>query len=320
MSTERKGIELFVGLFLLIGLGMIAAMVLLFGRVGQGWEKYYPLTVEFPNASGLVKGSDVLLSGARIGSVEHAPRLTGKGFAVATDLRIREGVAIPRKASFLIRTSGMLGDSYVEVAAPASFDPADVFAPGETAIGGKAGGLDDLTAKGGVFLDTLNRDVLLKLSSELDEIQAATTAINEKLLSERNLKNLEDTIGNLKTTTAQFAETSKGLDRVVGKAGEVIDSAKGTMKTVDSVAGDLRLAIADVRKVADSTKKTVDSAKGLIGQAAQGDGPLGALMSDEKTAEDLKALISNLRRSGVLFYKDRGAAPAATPRPLPPRR
>ncbi|MES2569813.1 MAG: MCE family protein, partial [Verrucomicrobiota bacterium] len=63
MSTEKKNVEVFVGLFLLMGFSAIAIMVVVFGRVGQSLQKTYPITVIFPNASGLVKGSDVLLAG-----------------------------------------------------------------------------------------------------------------------------------------------------------------------------------------------------------------------------------------------------------------
>ena len=69
MSTERKGIEVYVGLFLFVGMATIAAMVVVFGRVGEGFQKTYPLVVEFPNASGLIKDSYVLMSGAQIGKV-----------------------------------------------------------------------------------------------------------------------------------------------------------------------------------------------------------------------------------------------------------
>ncbi len=313
MSTERKGVELYVGLFLLIGFGVIAAMVLLFGRVGQGFQKVYPITVEFPNAGGLVKGCDVLLSGARIGTVVELPRLTGKAFAVAAPMKIDVGVNIPRASTFLIRTNGMLGDAYVDVVPPVVFDPADVIQPGDTIAGSRAGGLDELTAKGGKMMDTLNEEVLRKINMELDEIQIATRNINAKLLSDENLKNLQETFANLKETSAGFATTSKNLDAVVAKTGEAVDSAKGTLKTVDGAAGDVRLAIADIRKM-------TDSANALVKKAANGDGTLGTLISDKEAAADLKALISNLRRSGVLFYKNRpenAPEPAATPPPRP---
>ena len=310
MSTERKGVELFVGLFLLIGFGVIATMAVLFGRVGQGFQKLYPITVEFPNASGLVNGCDVLLSGAKVGTVTEAPRLTGHAYAVAAPMRINEGVHIPHKSTFVIRTSGMLGEAYVDVVPPLEFDPTDFIRPGETVIGSRASGLDDLTAKGGKMMDTLNEEVLRKINMELDEIHIATRSVNGRLLSETNLKNIEETFANLKKTTTEFSQTSKDLDAVVAKTDEAVDSAKLMLKTVDSAAGDIRLAIGDFRKL-------TDSANGLVKKATAGDGTLGMLISDRQTAENLKALIANLRRSGVLFYKDRTlpVTEAATPRP-----
>jgi phospholipid/cholesterol/gamma-HCH transport system substrate-binding protein len=315
MSTERKGTEFIVGLFLLIGFGVIAAMVLMFGR-GQGLKNPYEITVEFPNAGGLVKGCDVLLSGARIGTVIEPPRLTGKSFQVVAKMKISESVRIPTASSFLIRTNGMLGDSFVDVVPPADFDPEDVIKEGQTVLGTQSSGLDSLMAKGGKMMDTLNEEVLRKLNAELDEIQVATRAINKSLLSEQNLKNLQDTFANLKKTTDQFAEASKHLDAVVTKTGEAVDSAKVTLKTVDGAAGDVRLAIADVRKMSDSANL-------LVKKATNGEGVLGTLVSDKETADDLKALIANLRRSGVLFYKDRpleGGEPATKPKATPPPR
>src|SRR5882757_4498225 len=108
MSNERKGVEFFVGLFLLIGFGVIAAMIVTFGRLGRGMEERYPVRVRFPNASGLVKGSSVLLSGASIGVVSQAPRLSGGNYEVEVGLLIRKAVKIPRTATFQIRSSGML--------------------------------------------------------------------------------------------------------------------------------------------------------------------------------------------------------------------
>src|ERR1700743_318496 len=98
---ERKGLEFFVGLFLLIGFGVVATLVVLFGRVG-GVEKLYQIRVRFPNASGLIKGSDVLVSGASIGKVADSPTLTGDNYEVEVQLDIRDAVRIPRQSVFQI--------------------------------------------------------------------------------------------------------------------------------------------------------------------------------------------------------------------------
>jgi len=166
------------------------------------------------------------------------------------------------------------------------------------------------------MIDTLNTEILSKLSDELDQIKTATKSINEELLNKKNMANLEETLANLKTSSEGFSKASRDLDLVVAKTQEAVESAKGTLKTVDGAAGDLRLAIGDFRKVADS-------AHTLLGKAGSGEGTLGMLISDKQTAENLKALIANMRRSGVFFYKDRpastGTAPV-TPTPTPKRR
>lgn len=318
MSTEHKGADFFVGLFLLIGFAIIAMMVLVFGRVSQGGKDSYPLKVEFPNASGLIKGCQVFLSGALVGSVAEPPRLVDDNYTVAVLLQINEGIQIPRKSTFQIRTAGMLGDAYVDVVPPVMIPPskfteADFAEPGELIKGQRVPGLDDLTAKGGMMIDTLNTEILRKLSAELDQINTATTSINERLLSEKNLKNLEEAFANLKEATDSFADTSKKLDSVVAKVEDVAKLAENTMKGADGAVAEVKLTLADFREAADATTKTVGSARLLINKVAQGDGPLGMLISDRQTAADLKALITNMRRSGVLFYKDRPAAPAAPP-------
>jgi len=315
MSIERKkSVEFFVGLFLLIGFSVIAAMIVTFGRAGRGMEERYNLRVRFPNASGLVKGSSVLLSGANIGDVSQAPTLTGENYEVEVGLSIRKAVKVPRTAIFQIRSAGMLGDAYVDVVPPGEFTPGDFAEPNELITGKRTGGFDDLTSKGTQVMDTLNRDVLKKVSATLDEIKTTTSTLNEKLLSDKNLSNVEDTFANLKTTSGELTKTTHDLDLMVNRAQEVVDSAKGTMKTIDSAAGDLRLTLGDFRK-------TSESARTLVTKATTGEGALGTLISDKQTAEDLKALISNMRRSGVLWYKNKPVTgPEATPPPATPKK
>jgi phospholipid/cholesterol/gamma-HCH transport system substrate-binding protein len=305
MEGDRKGVELFVGLFLLIGLGCIGTMVVMFGRMGTGAHGYYPLTVEFPNASGLFKGAEVLLSGAKIGQVAEPPTLLRKSVRVQVTLHIRSDVQIPRQTRFVVGSSGLLGDRYVDAQLEPGFDPADAFQPNELIPGRYAGGgMDELTSKGSTVLD--------KLTEELEHIQALTTRLNEGLLNEKNLKNIEATFENLKGVSQHFKDTSRDLDLVVAQAGTTVESAQKLMKTGDAAAADLRLAIDDARKLLGSATKAVDSTAALVEKAGKGGGTLSTLINDKQMAEDLRTLAANLRRSGVLFYKDR---PLATPAP-----
>jgi hypothetical protein len=72
------------------------------------------------------------------------------------------------------------------------------------------------------------------------------------------------------------------------------------MDSAKKAADDLPLAIADARK-------TIQAATQVIQQATNGKGLFATLMTDQGLAKDMRALVSNLREHGVLFYRDSAA-------------
>jgi ABC-type transporter Mla subunit MlaD len=313
MDEHKKGIEIKLGLFITIGLVIVAILVVQFGRVGRAFQEYYQLKVEFPNASGLIKGADVQLAGAKIGDVALAPEIAAGSSAVVVGLRIFKGIKIPKVFRFQIGTTGLLGDRFVEVMPPQGFDPSQYdpndpsqrWQNGDRISGERGGGLTELTAKGG--------DVMEKLRSELDNIEKITTTLSKELLSQQNLKNIETTLTNLKTTSANFADASKNIQTAAQNSTQVMDKAKEAMTTADSAAAELKNAVGDARK-------TLASAQAVFAKASQGSGLLPALLSDRELANNFKALIANVRRSGILFYRDPSSAQAAeAPEPSPRR-
>src|SRR6195256_311073 len=118
MTRQDRGLEFKVGAFVFVGLAMLGALVVQFGRVGEGFKTYYGVTVRFDDASGLLKGSDVLLAGAKIGRVSGGPKLVREGNGVEVPLRIYDYVKIPEGSKFAVGSSGLLGDRFVNVTMP----------------------------------------------------------------------------------------------------------------------------------------------------------------------------------------------------------
>ena len=104
------------------------------------------------------------------------------------------------------------------------------------------------------------------------------------------MQNWKTSIEHLSATTASLSESSKKLEGVVDKA----DLAMGSIR---KDADDMQAVIADARK-------TVQSATQVFREATQGKGLLAALLTNQDLANDLRALINNLRAHGVLFYRD----------------
>jgi phospholipid/cholesterol/gamma-HCH transport system substrate-binding protein len=281
---SEKTLELKVGAFVLAGLAVLAALVVQFGRVGEGFKTYYGLTVKFPDASGLLKGSDVLLAGAKIGRVSGGPRLVQSGEGVEVPLRIFDYVKIPEGSKFTVGSSGLLGDRFVAVAMPPGASESYI-ARNSVIEGTRETGLDDLTREGGFLVSDLRTAV--------QNVNNTISRLNNEALSDVNLLNLKMSVENLNAATTALAQSSQKMDGVIEKAG-------GTMDSTKKAADDVQIAIADARK-------TIQAATEVIQQAANGKGAFAALLTDRELAKDLRALVSNLRTHGVLFYRDSAA-------------
>lgn len=300
MAQQERGTEFKVGAFVFVGLAALAALVVQFGRVGEGLKTYYALTIQFPDASGLLKGSDVLLAGAKIGRVSGGIKLAAGG-GVEVPLRIYDYVKIPAGSKFTVGSSGLLGDRFVAVSMPEG-QPSSYLSKNAKIAGSRETGLDDITREGGFLVGDLRVAV--------QNVNGTVTRLNEQALSPANMENLKSSVEHLNQATGALAESSKKIDIVVEKA-------DATMGSTRKAADDLQIAIADARK-------TIQAATQVMRQATSGTGLLPTLLTNQELAKDLQALVANLRAHGVLFYRDSAAKAEARGVPSrpqnPPRR
>ncbi len=312
-SSESSTLEFRVGLFVLVGLAIIGYLVVSVGRFSNGLVTYYPLTVELPNASGLLRNSKVLLAGASIGTA-GAPVVKADGHAVRVPLQINERIHIARNARIVVGSSGLMGDRYVDVIMP-GVEEGGYYQPGDTIIGSRASGMDDLQAEGSKLIGDLRATVA--------NLNGAVTRVNTEMLTPEMFKNLHDSVANLSATTKNFQSASEKLNGVlddakgtVAQAKGAMDGARDTLASAKTAADDVQKAIGDARGAIGEAKKTLAGVRSATDEAVHGPGLLGTLISNKQLSDNLAALISNLRRSGVIFYKNRAEpTPEATPAP-----
>src|SRR5947209_13376522 len=198
MRRDGRGLEFKVGIFVFLGVAAVGALVVQFGRLGEGFKTYYALTVRFNDASGLLKGSDVLLAGARIGKVAAGPRLVREGNGVLVPLKIYDYIKIPDTSKFTVGSSGLLGDRFVNVTMPTG-KSANFLAPNATINGARETGIEDLTREGGALVGDL-RGVVQK-------IDTTVTRLNDEVLSKATTENLRSSVAHLHEATSAFADS-----------------------------------------------------------------------------------------------------------------
>ncbi len=257
MYNRDPRLETKVGFFVLAGLAVVAFLVVYFGRLGQGLERFYDLQVDFPNASGLLAGADLLLGGARIGYVGRDPQVLPAMQGVAVNLKVREDVLLPSASQFIIGSSGLLGNRFVDVIVAPEANLEQRLEPGSIVEGQRETGLEDLTRDSAALMADV-RKAVARVNTTLERL-------DNTALSEESLQDLRQTLANLKKGSEGFAN-------------------------IDQTSKDLQAAAADARR--------------LMASARSGSGPLPMMLNDPQAATDLKALIANLRRHGVLWYKD----------------
>ena len=225
-------------------------------------------------------------------------------------VKIFEPNRIPRNAKFYVAAAGLLGDRFVDVI-PETEDVGGFFQAGEVVHGSTKPGVEELTDQAG--------KLIVDLRAAVANLNGTITRINTDLLKPEMFQNLQTSVANLNATTKNFQTASEKVNGVLDDAkgavagvNKAIDGAKDTLSTADKAADDSAQGHRRIyiRRLPRPTT--------AIDEAVHGKGLLGTLISDHALSDDLAALVSNLRRSGVLFYRNRpetNAPPAPSPTP-----
>jgi ABC-type transporter Mla subunit MlaD len=201
--TADSNLETKAGICLLLGMVFICTFILLVGEVPGLLKPTYALTVEFTNATGLAKGSDVYLSGALIGKVTTNPHPIMNTEQVGVKLKIRRDVQIDRNARFGVASAGLFGSEYVEIKPGI---PSNTFLEnGDWVKGSSATDLSTLMSAAMPLIVKAN-DVAV----QTDEI---VTKLNSQVLTPATCVDLKETICKFPELAADSQVTLDNLAR-----------------------------------------------------------------------------------------------------------
>lgn len=242
MDTTNISTQMRAGFFLILGLLCIGSLVLYFGRFGESVKKYYTLTVEYRNASGLLKGADVLLAGAKIGEVAASPTVLPNMRGVAVTLKINQDVQIPQGSVFSIGSSGLLGDHFVTVTMRETDPDPKPIPPGSVI---KKGVSESSIAE---LQRQFHDEIIPKLNSALENIDSVTESLHRDVFNKQGVENLRITLANFRTTSDALASSSGELKGVVTQANVFLKKGNSAMDAVQGATGDLRGFIANLKQ------------------------------------------------------------------------
>ena len=114
---HRKSIDVWVGLFVLLGLAALLFLALKAGNMSTlSFGNTYLVTGKFDNIGGLKPQAPVKSAGVVVGRVGDI-RFDDKTFQAQVTLELEAGYKFPKDSSLKILTAGLLGEQYIGIEA-----------------------------------------------------------------------------------------------------------------------------------------------------------------------------------------------------------
>ena len=281
---------------------LVAAYVLLqsAGVIGNT----YPVRVEFDNAQGVTKGTDVQMAGVKIGDVEDVT-LAPDNRALLT-LRIKQKYQIPPHAEIRLASTGLLTTPIVAIIPPQQ-------GPVERGVlqGTAPPTLDQLMPQAQRLLTNLT-GLTQSLQGILGDRQLIgnlkRSTENLAVVSERGkaiAMNLQETSVSGREIAARFKQTTAHLDRTAAllqqtvgenraRLGQTITAVNDTVVAMKGLVDQVASVVGDPR-VKNSLRDTLANVDQTTANLSKLSANLEKLSADRQLNEDLRATVSNTR-------------------------
>ena len=153
---HRKTIDVWVGLFVLLGLVALLFLALKAGNMStMSFSKTYAITGKFDNIGGLKPQAPVKSAGVVVGRVGPI-RFDDKTFQALVTLDMDAGHKFPKDSSLKILTAGLLGEQYIGIV------------PGGDTVNLAAGDRINSTQSAAVLEDLINQFIYSKAAEGKD--------------------------------------------------------------------------------------------------------------------------------------------------------
>ena len=114
---HRKSVDVWVGLFVLLGLAALLFLALKAGNMSTlSFGQTYLITGKFDNIGGLKPQAPVKAAGVVVGRVGGI-KFDDKTYQALVTLELEAGYKFPKDSSLKILTAGLLGEQYIGIEA-----------------------------------------------------------------------------------------------------------------------------------------------------------------------------------------------------------
>lgn len=316
VSPHRS--EIYVGLFVLLGLGLLGWLIFQFGDGGKSRSGGYPLIVEVRDATGIRAGVPVRLGGVELGRASGDPQLNDDYTLLSIPLTIYEGSKIPAGSTVKVGTSGLMGDSFIRIIPP-EVPSGEYLPPGHRIPAESSGSFNDLASSAGEALDEVTLTAG-EIRAAADQMELLFTKLDRGFLTAENMENASVILAELRASSVHLREASSKLNPLFDEAGstldeiaEVAEAAKSSLSGVDESVANFNKTLSAINPVVanfDQSLKdfnvSLKAANELLNLLENGDGLAPLLLKDSALKRNLESFLDKLDRNGLILYPREG--------------
>lgn len=267
---ELKWSDLKTGIFFVFGLGFAAYLGIVIGKNTSMFSGVTTVKIMSGNIEGLAENNFVAVSGKKIGTVSKLHFVTSHdSLFVVADLKLRNEFAalVTKDSRATIKSLGILGDKYVDIAAGRAAPVKE----GDFILLESEAGMAGLTASAS--------KLMTKLNTLLDQLNNGKGPVGRLISDEKMGADLQATLSGLHTASAELSKVSRELSQGNGLLPRLIKD----------------------KTLADNTGKTIEhlnntalQTEALMTRLNSNEGTIGKLQSNPDLYNNLNRTISSM--------------------------
>jgi phospholipid/cholesterol/gamma-HCH transport system substrate-binding protein len=289
MSKPR--LELKVGIFVAVGLVLLAVLVLEFSQSSFFARPHYEILLHAKTASGLKVKSQVLMAGFPVGTIADI-KLAPDGKEAVITLSIYKKFEIYDDARFVIEPAGLLGDQYISVVPTAN--KGTKYPEGKPPQAEEPFNYGELAKQVTSFVPRINEAAT--------NLNGAIADIRRDLITERTLTNLAVALENLRTVTDHASSAVDNLNAVITTNRPAINQSGSNLVAfteriqgiADKLHGLVDTNTPDINTAVKNIESATEVLKSLLDDVKAGKGLAGKLIKDDELAANVAQIASNL--------------------------
>jgi len=295
MGTNERRRALTVGLFVLIGLVILVAGILVLGTMQNKFSKNVVVTTYFQDVKGLKVGNNVWFSGVKVGIVKEIT------FQSINDVKVV--MHVDEKASAFIRSDvqaklgsdGLIGNAIVNLVGGSGDAPAIV---------------SGCTIQSTTSHDTDSMFATLQTNNEnLVEITKNFAILSREMVEGKGAVGMlmtdQDLALSLKKSVRSLGKVMEDTNRATTDLAALMAKLNGSQGIIHELTTDtvvfagLRSSVAQLQEVAQTATALMENLNQTSARLNDKDNVVGLLTNDPAAASEIKQILHNLNASSA---------------------